>query len=279
MTLASTTSQLKPRPILKWAGGKTQLLSELRSRLPVNYGKYIEPFFGGGALFFDLEPSRSVISDINPELINLYKTVSCNVEELIAELHQHKNDEEHFYQIRALDWTKLSPVEAAARTMYLNRTCYNGLYRVNKSGAFNVPFGRYKNPRIIDETNLRNTAIALSKTQIVLGTYKQTLATHAEPGDLVFLDPPYLPISEYSDFKRYNREQFHETDHRELATEVHRLHDIGCYVLLTNSNHPLVHDLYKDFQIDVIQTRRHINSRANSRKGEDAVVTVSPNGK
>lgn len=279
MTLASTTSQLKPRPILKWAGGKTQLLSELRSRLPVSYGKYIEPFFGGGALFFDLEPSRSVISDINPELINLYKTVSCNVEELIAELHQHKNDEEHFYQIRALDWTKLSPVEAAARTMYLNRTCYNGLYRVNKSGGFNVPFGRYKNPRIIDETNLRNTAIALSKTQIVLGTYKQTLATHAEPGDLVFLDPPYLPISEYSDFKRYNREQFHETDHRELATEVHRLHDIGCYVLLTNSNHPLVHDLYKDFQIDVIQTRRHINSRANSRKGEDAVVTVSPNGK
>ena len=132
---------------MKWAGGKSQLLNELIPRLPVHYGRYIEPFFGGGAFFFALRPERALISDSNPELINMYKEVANNVDQVIDRLSQYKNTKEMFYDVRAQDWKSLSPSEAAARTLYLNKTCYNGLYRVNKKGQFNTPYGRYKNFR------------------------------------------------------------------------------------------------------------------------------------
>ncbi len=265
-----------PRPVLKWAGGKTQILPELLSRAPGHYAKFIEPFFGGGALFFALAPKRSVVADSNPELINLYKVLAHSVEAVIERLKTAVNTEEAFYLMRAIDWQQMDPVDAAARTIYLNRTCFNGLYRVNRGGQFNVPYGRYKNPRILDEDGLRAASILLGRAQIIAGDYRTVLSQFAEPGDFVFLDPPYLPISQYSDFKRYTKEQFYEDDHRDLASEVERLHRLGCHVVLTNSNHPLVHELYGDRKLEIVQTRRHIASDASRRTGEDVIVTVPP---
>lgn len=264
------------RPPLKWAGGKTQLLSELLPKIPSKFGRYIEPFVGGGALFFAVNPHRGIISDSNPELVNLYQTLALDVEAVIENLRRYENSEEIFYSTRALDWTKLSFCEAAARTVFLNRTCFNGLYRVNKSGGFNVPFGHYKNPKILDEGALRRASSRLQNTTILTGDYKEVLRIHAASGDFVFLDPPYLPVSAYADFKRYTKDQFYEEDHLELATEVHRLHDLGCHVVLTNSNHPLVHEQYRKFEISVVQTRRHISCKGNGRKGEDVIVNVPP---
>lgn len=267
---------LATRPLLKWAGGKTQLLPELLAKTPKKFGKYIEPFFGGGALFFSLRPAGGVIADSNPELVNLYRAVADSVEDVIERLRSCDNTEEAFYVMRALDWTKMTPVDAAARTIFLNRTCFNGLYRVNKSGGFNVPFGRYKNPKILDEESLRAAAALLGKTKIVLGDYKDVLNEHAAPGDFVFLDPPYLPVSKYADFKRYTKEQFYEEDHHELAQKVSRLQQMGCHVLLTNSNHPLVHELFGQYKLEVIQTKRYISCNAGSRKGEDVIVSIAP---
>ena len=273
---ARQLSTTATKPILKWAGGKTQMLPDLLPKVPTSYGRYIEPFFGGGALFFSLCPEKAIIADSNPELINLYRQVADNVESVIFYLKQYENTSEIFYSVRSLDWEQLSKPEAAARTLFLNKTCYNGLYRVNKKGQFNVPYGKYKNPKICDTEALYAASSALKKAEIICGDYSLVLEHYAQPGDFIFLDPPYLPISEYSDFKRYTKEQFYEEDHVELAKEVIRLHEKGCHILLTNSNHPLVHELYAPFKIDIIQTKRHISCRGNTRKGEDIIVTIPP---
>lgn len=267
---------VQAKPILKWAGGKTQMLGDLLPKVPTSYGRYIEPFFGGGAMFFALQPESAIIADSNPELINVYREVADHVENVIRFLKQYENTPEMFYAVRSLEWTTLPKAEAAARTIFLNRTCYNGLYRVNKQGQFNVPYGKYKNPRICDEAGLRAASEALKKTDILCGDYQLVLNHYAQPGDFVFLDPPYLPISEYADFKRYTKEQFYEEDHVELAKMIMTLHERGCHVILTNSNHPLVHELYAPFNIDVIQTKRHISCNGSTRKGEDVIVTIPP---
>ena len=264
------------KPILKWAGGKTQMLGDLLPKVPSSYGRYIEPFFGGGAMFFALQPEQAVIADSNPELINLYRQVANHVDDVVCQLKKYENTQEMFYTVRGQDWTMLPEAEAAARTIFLNKTCFNGLYRVNKKGRFNVPFGKYKNPKICDEEGLKAASAALKKAEIVCGDYLLVLEHYAQPGDFVFLDPPYLPISEYSDFKRYTKEQFYEEDHVELAKMVKTLHERGCHVILTNSNHPLVHELYAPFTIDVIQTKRHISCNGSTRKGEDVIVTIPP---
>lgn len=263
-------------PILKWAGGKSQMLGELLHRVPKKYKRFIEPFFGGGALFFALHPEKAIIADSNPELINLYQTVATNVDGVISCLRRYKNEEHIFYEERAQDWKKLSAEKAAARTIFLNHTCFNGLYRVNKNGGFNTPFGRYKNPRILNEENLRATSGMLRRATIVHGDYKAVLREHAQSGDFVYLDPPYLPISAFSDFKRYTKEQFHEEDHCELAEEIARLHELGCHVILTNSNHGLVHELYGHYGLEVISTKRHISCKGKTRTGEDVIVNIKP---
>ena len=264
------------KPIVKWAGGKTQMLGDLLPKVPSSYGRYIEPFLGGGAMFFALQPEQAVIADSNPELINLYRQVANHVDDVVCQLKKYENTQEMFYTVRGQDWTMLPEAEAAARTIFLNKTCFNGLYRVNKKGRFNVPFGKYKNPKICDEEGLKAASAALKKAEIVCGDYLLVLEHYAQPGDFVFLDPPYLPISEYSDFKRYTKEQFYEEDHVELAKMVKTLHERGCHVILTNSNHPLVHELYAPFTIDVIQTKRHISCNGSTRKGEDVIVTIPP---
>jgi len=262
--------------LLKWAGGKTQMIPNLIEAMPKNFNSYIEPFIGGGALFFYLSPKSAVIADSNPELISLYQQIAKNYKPVLKLLEKMPNNEEFFYEERAKQFEKLTEIEAAARTIYLNRTCFNGLYRVNKSGGFNVPYGRYKEPKIADEQLLKSASDALRGAKIVLGDYKHVLQNFAKKGDLVFLDPPYLPISQYSDFQRYTKEQFYEDDHRDLAAEVNRLSELGCHVILTNSNHPLVHELYSEFHIEVISTKRNINSRATLRKGQDVLVTALP---
>lgn len=270
------TKVLVAKPVLKWAGGKTQMLGELIPRVPKSYGKYIEPFFGGGALFFSLKPDHAIIADSNPELINMYLQVANNVDDVIEHLQKYKNTSEMFYEVRSLDWQTLPKAEAAARTIYLNKTCFNGLYRVNRNGQFNTPFGKYKNPKICDIDTLRLASEALRKAEIICGDYILVLEHYAQPGDFVFLDPPYLPVGPNSDFKRYTKEQFYEDDHVELAKMIGTLHERGCYVILTNSNHPLVHQLYEQYKIEVIQTKRHISCHGDTRKGEDVIVTIPP---
>lgn len=251
------------------------MLDLLLPLIPQRYGKYIEPFFGGGALFFAAEPKSSIIADRNPELINLYVQIATNLDAVIEELVTYKNDEDFFYRLRDLNWEDLDAHKAAARTIYLNKTCFNGLYRVNKQGRFNTPFGRYKNPTICDIPALKKASRALKKATIVCGDYLDVLKKYAKPGDFVFLDPPYVPVGKYGDFKRYTKEQFYEQDQINLAEEVDRLVKLGCFVVLTNSNHPLVHGLYSKYKLTVVPTKRTISSKANTRNGEDVIVVAN----
>ncbi len=262
------------KPFLKWAGGKSQLLDELNRVRPKAFNRYIEPFIGGAALFFDINPEQGVIGDLNPELINVYTVVRDQVEALIVKLSSLKNTEEDFYEIRARRFEDLDEVTAGARTIFLNRTCFNGLYRVNKSGHFNSPYGKNPKAKFVRADTLRSASKALQGTEIILGDYKKVLKENARAGDFVFLDPPYLPISEYSDFKRYTKERFDDEDHAELAEEVRRLQKLGCHVVLTNSNHPLITELYEGMEIAVHSTRRNISSKAGTRKGQDVIVTA-----
>lgn len=261
------------KPFLKWAGGKTQLLPQLKVRLPTYYGQYIEPFVGGGALFFHLRPRYAIISDANAELINTYKIVQNSLDALIEQLAPYPNTKDFFYNIRAQDPTTLSEIERAARFIYLNRTCYNGLYRVNKQGQFNVPFGNYTNPTICDTEQLRAAHDALQGVQIHHGDYHAIVNNFARTGDFVFFDPPYQPSSLYSDFKRYTPEFFYEADQIKLAETFKALVQKGVYCLLTNSNTEFIRDLYNDFPYEIIATRRNINAHGDKRlNGEDLIV-------
>lgn len=195
------------RPLLKWAGGKTQLLGEILPKIPKKYGRFIEPFFGGGAVFFAVRPENGIIADSNPELVNLYRSVATDVNGVIDQLRSYENTEEVFYSVRSLDRAKLSNIEAAARTIFLNRTCFNGLYRVNKSAQFNVPFGRYKNPKIIDEDALRAASLLLNRTTIICGDYKTVLKENAQLVTSFFLIRPtclFLNIQTSNDTPKSN---------------------------------------------------------------------------
>lgn len=264
------------RPILKWAGGKTQLLSALAPHIPTNFTRYVEPFIGGGALFFALQPEHALISDSNPELVNLYQQVANDVEAVIRCLKGYVNSREMFYNVRGQDWHRLAPCEAAARMIYLNRTCFNGLYRVNRKGVFNVPFGNYRNPSICDEKNLRAAAEVLKKAEIVCCDFSEVLGKMVRKGDFVFLDPPYVPVGKWGDFKRYTKEQFSNDDQLRLSAAVEDIHGKGVWAVLTNSNHPFVHELYSSHKIEVVQTRRNISSNGSMRRGEDVIVDIIP---
>lgn len=263
-------------PVLKWAGGKSQLLGKLLPLVPERFGTFIEPFFGGGALFFAMLPQQAVIADSNPELIAFYEALRDDVDGVIAAALQWKTDKRTFYAVRKLDPWSLCPAERAARLHYLNRTCFNGLYRVNKRGGFNVPYGGYKNPRIGDEPTLRAASHALANATILCADYLTVLREHAHAGDFIFLDPPYVPVSQYADFKRYTKEQFHLSDHEALAEEVRRLQRVGCHVVLTNSNVPLTRKLYAGLDCEVVPTKRNINCDGERRTGEDLIVRVKP---
>jgi len=236
----------------------------LSAYAPEVFRHYYEPFLGSGALFFRLMPPRAVLNDLNEELVNAYINVRDNVGELIGRLSAHRNEAEYYYRIRALDPATMSAVDRASRLIFLNRTCYNGLYRVNRQNQFNTPFGRYANPTICDEDGLRCASAALSDVELLAGDYRVALAS-AGADDFVYLDPPYIPVSQYSDFKRYTKEQFYEADHVELSRVFRDLDRRGARVMLSNSYHPLVLDLYDGYRIDEVAARRLINKDASKR--------------
>jgi len=250
------------------------MLSAIAPHIPPRWERYIEPMIGGGALFFALAPQRALIADSNPELINFYRTVVSDLPELVAKYESWAFDEKTFYELRALKFCELDSATAAARLLYLNRSCFNGLYRVNRNGDFNVPWGKYKRPYKIDIGRFEVAKDVLRRARIELGDFSDLLRAEAKEGDLVFLDPPYVPISNHSDFKRYTRQQFHAADHIRMAELVRELTGRGCHVLVTNSNHPLVHDLYRGYHIEVVPTKRNVNSQGHGRSGEDVIINV-----
>ena len=232
--------------------------------MPVSFGRYHEPFVGGAAMLLRVRPEHATLADANDELVNCYRVVRDDVEHLITHLASHRNEEEYFYEMRATDPETLDEIERASRFIFLNRTCFNGLYRVNRSGQFNTPFGRYANPRICDAENLRLVSEVLASVDLIHCDYVDALAL-AERDDFVYLDPPYVPLSPYSDFKRYTKEQFGEDDHVRLAETFRDLDARGCKVMLSNSDMPLVHSLYGGFTIEVVQARRLINKNPAGR--------------
>ena len=266
--LASTDGACRPYPILKWAGGKSQLLVSLNPLIPDNFKRYFEPFVGGGAMFFNLVGDRAglsaYLSDYNSELINCYQAVRENVESVIKALKKHRNESDYFYRVRSIDPASLSSVERAARLIYLNKTCFNGLYRVNRQGQFTVPFGSYKNPRTCDESNLRLASQALQKVHLKSAHFSQVLR-HARRGDFVYFDPPYQPLSATSNFTSYTSRCFGEEDQRQLAEIVRQLDKRGCSVMLSNSDNRFIRELYSDFRIETVWASRAINCKGNRR--------------
>lgn len=266
-------NHLKAKPFVKWVGGKTQLLPELTKRIPKIKGRYYEPFLGGGALFFhiqsELDPSQGCISDINSDLISAYRAVKHSPQELIDSLQKHRYEKEYFNRVRELDrktgYSTLSEVEKASRLIFLNKTCYNGIYRVNKKGQFNVPFGQYKNPSIFNKENLLACSQALQKAEIHHVSF-ETIASTAQPGDFVYFDPPYIPLSASSNFTEYNSNGFDLTSQQMLRDVCLALDERGVSFLLSNSSSPLVYELYENhFEIEVVDASRAINSRGNKR--------------
>lgn len=253
-----------PRPFVKWAGGKRQLLSQLAPLFPPRWNVYFEPFVGGGAVFFHLHPERAVLSDVSEELINAYTVIRDCVEELIERLRSHRNEESYFYSIRDLDPAALSPVERAARLIYLNHTCYNGLYRVNSRGQFNVPFGRYRNPKICDADGLRLASEALRSADIRVADFEEALAD-AGAGDFIYMDPPFDPLSRTSSFTGYSEGGFSRHEQERLARMYRDLDRRGCLLMLSNSDTPFVRQLYEGYRTVVMQARRAINSQAYGR--------------
>ena len=265
------TSQRKAKPFLKWAGGKRQMADYLAKWTPTDIGTYHEPFLGGGALFFHLQPEKARLSDTNEDLINVYKVVRDRVEDLVESLSVHKNTEEYYYEMRSVPPEKLDEVRRASRMVYLNKTCFNGLYRVNKRGEFNVPFGKKTGEFTVDAENLRLASVALANAEIHIQDYKDALKG-VRGKDFVFLDPPYYPLGGFSDFQRYTKECFHENDHDELFDQFQKLAHRGVRVMQSNSNADYIRKKYIEFPIEVIKTRRLISSKASTRSGEDIVI-------
>lgn len=266
------SNNLLVSPILKWVGGKRQLLSDIMPMIDKKCSTYVEPFVGGGAVLFELQPKRAIINDYNAELINVYTVVRDNCEELIVALEEHekKNTSDYYYEIRALDretiYEGMSNIEKAARIIYLNKTCYNGLYRVNAAGQFNSPYGKYKNPNIVNATVLRAMSKYLQKSNITIlnGDYKEALRG-LRKGAFVYLDPPYMPISSSSSFTGYTEGGFSYQQQVELRDECDKLRKKGIHFLQSNSDCPEIRELYRDYEIKTVQAKRSINSNAEKR--------------
>ncbi len=267
------------RPFVKWVGGKTQLLPEILSRIPAmeTIETYHEPFVGGGAVFFAIQPNRAVLADSNAELINAYQVVRDDVEKLINELHKHEHSEEYFYDIREADrsptFNKWSSVRRASRLIYLNKTCYNGLFRVNSKGHFNTPFGRYANPNYIDAANLMACSGALAGVETLPTTF-ETIIDRVQKNDFVYFDPPYVPISDTAHFTGYSKNGFNLEMQEALFNVCCLLHLKKVRFMLSNSAAPFVHQLYSRFKVEIVQASRAVNSNAARRgKVEEVLIT------
>ncbi len=264
---------------VKWAGGKRQLISQFKDFFPTKIETYLEPFVGGGAVLFyvlqNYAPKKVVISDINEELINCYEVIRDNVEGVIKSLKEHKNkhNKEYYYKIRSLDPKNLSKIEKASRTIYLNKTCFNGLYRVNSKGQFNVPIGSYKNPKIVYEKELRLISKMLKNVDIKLMSFEGAL-DYAKKDCFVYLDPPYHPLKKGKSFTTYTKENFLEKEQEKLAEVFNELERKGCKIMLSNSDTKFIKRLYKNYSIDLVNANRMINCDATKRgKISEVVIT------
>lgn len=265
---------MQATPFLKWAGGKGQLLGQLLPLIPSSYNRYVEPFLGGAALFFALAPHSALLSDINAELITTYQIVRDHPNELATRLAEHRacHSKEYYYRIRAEHPS--NPLEVAARLIYLNKTCFNGLYRVNRSGQFNVPMGSYVNPRIFDRANLLAASRALASATICTADFRDAM-NQAQAGDFVYLDPPYVPLSATASFTSYTRHDFGERDQHALADIYRELDRRGCYVMLNNSAMPLIKQLYHGYEQLSLSAARVINSKGDRRGAVEELVVVN----
>lgn len=260
--------------MLRWVGGKTRLLPELVARMPKRYGTYYEPFVGGGALFFRLAPERAVLADANADLILFYETVRADVEALIGLLegHRTKHSKAYYYQIREdYNARTISDRESTSRYKYLNATCFNGLWRVNKSGAFNVPMGDLKTPNICDVAALRAASLTLREVELRHEDFLVSTCD-AMAGDFVYFDPPYVPLNPTSNFTTYTADGFGLEQQRELAATAFDLVERGVQVMLSNSDTPIVRELYRDFRIDTVRCGRSINSNGARRGAVNELI-------
>jgi DNA adenine methylase len=278
---------MEARPFIKWVGGKTQLLGQLTAILPDRIRTYYEPFVGGGALFFALANQkrfkRAVLNDWNSELIDLYKSIRDFPDELLGALQKLKADYQQdaqttYYRERQRDAKALTPLDRAARFMFLNKTGFNGLYRVNKSGGFNVPMGKYTNPKIVDEENLRACSQVLNRFLVLTSKDFSEVIKEAQPGDAVYFDPPYVPVTATSNFTSYTSDGFTLDDQYRLVAGFKQLVESGVAVVASNSDTPLVRDLYAGFEIHCVQARRNINSKGDKRGAVGELVIVGRQG-
>ncbi len=273
---------IKGKPFVKWAGGKRQIIDKLKKYAPEDFNTYFEPFVGGGALLFELSPKKAVINDYNKELINVYECIkdADKFEKMCRELNHHEveHSEEYYYEIRNIDrdknkFNKLSDYKRAARTIYLNKACFNGLYRVNSKNEFNVPFGKKNKVNTYEGQNLGIISGYLNYNDItIMSVDFEESVKSAKKGDFVYFDPPY--DSDTSTFNSYTEDGFGKEEQKRLAKVFKELSDRGCYVMLSNHNTKLVNELYKDFIIHVIEAKRNINSNGKKRgKVEEVIIT------
>jgi len=265
------------QPFIKWAGGKRAILAQILPHLGSRAGVYHEPFLGGGALFYALAPARAILSDINADLITTYTAIRDDVEQVIPLLHAHKaqheaqHEDQYYKQVRAQRPTSAAAI--AARFIYLNRTCFNGLYRVNKGGGFNVPMGRYAHPTICDAPTLLRASAALQGHEIRCAPFAD-VAGRARAGDLVYCDPPYVPASPTSDFTSYSAAGFTLADQVALRDMADHLRARGVQVVLSNSDTPITHDLYRTYRIVTIAAPRAINSKVSGRGMVQEILAI-----
>ncbi len=267
---------------VKWAGGKLQLIDQFKLFFPDKFNTYFEPFVGSGAVAFYIlqkyKPKQVLLSDINEELINAFNVIKNNVEELIAKLNEHKenhtkNDKTYFYKMRVLNPSVLTHLERAARFIYLNKTCFNGLYRVNSKGQFNVPIGSYKNPDIVQADKLRRISNLLKTVKIKVMSFEK-ITNLAKKGDLIYFDPPYYPLKTGKSFTAYTKNNFLEKEQEKLAEVFTQLNKKGCKVMLSNSDTKFIKELYKDYSVNTVKATRMINCNGADRgKINEVVVT------
>lgn len=268
-------------PVLKWVGGKRQLLPSIKLMLPKRITSYCEPFVGGGAVLFDLQPKRAIVNDINSDLILVYTVIRDNVEALIELLETYPNEEGFYYELRNIDreqekYDKLSEIEKAARVIFLNKTCYNGLYRVNNAGEFNSPFGKYKNPNIVNAPVLRAVSAYFNSSEITFSTADfELVLEQVRRGTFVYLDPPYDPVSDTSSFTGYSKGGFSREQQIQLRECCDRLNARGVKFMLSNSATDFIREQYSNYHITIVQAKRAINSVASKRGDVDEVIITN----
>lgn len=272
------TKKFTTKPFLRWAGGKTRSIPFLEKHLPPNVSsmhRYYEPFIGAGSLFFHIKPSKAILSDNNKDLIECYETVQKRPDAILTYLEQYLSNtcEEYYYKMREKYNTSKHSIARAALFIYLNKTCFNGIWRVNKKGEFNVPYGFKEPPALPSKEELRNVSISLSNVELIHSDYKEAVK-NAKRDDFIYFDPPYLPINGTSCFTRYTRDRFTKDDHDELALLAKKLTSKGCYVLISNADGPYIRSLYEDdFNIFELEVTRWIRSDGKRYKVKEVAIT------